>query len=113
MAKGRKSVAEKGTKTAVKRGDDSASKFGPKKASNSDSSVSDGAGTRERAGLPTETKALMPPKFELPAAAKKMASSTMPVPGVNDGLINVHEPWDFVRDQGLGRNKRGNVAGKG
>ncbi len=99
----RKSSVKNGAKLSVKRGDDKASKFGPKTSGNMGSKVGDGAGTREVAGFAPETKAILPEKYGLPAAAKGMAAKTMPVPGVNDGLINTFETWTFKRDHKGGK----------
>jgi hypothetical protein len=75
--------------------------YGGRMAGNVGASVSDGAGTRSRAGLPPATRAMAAPKAELPPAAKALASATLPVPGIDDKLINVHEPWDLERDRAI------------
>ena len=100
-----KSTAPKNTKLSVKRDGGSADKMGPKMSGNTGSKVSDGAGTRSRAGLSPETVAIKAPKAELPKAAESMASSKMPVPGANDKLIKTVMPWDLVRDRGLKESK--------
>lgn len=98
----RKSDTKRNTKVSVSRGDDAASKYGPKVSGNIGSKVGDDrAGTRSRADLPPETKAIKAPEAKIPSGAKSLAAKTMPVPGINDKFINVVEPWDVKRDRGL------------
>lgn len=96
-----KQTAPKNTKVSVSRSGGSVNKIGSKMSGNVGSKVTDGAGSRSRAALPPETVAIRAPKAELPAEAKKMASSTMPVPGVNDAPIKTYMSWDMSRDRGL------------
>jgi hypothetical protein len=74
-------------------------KFGPRTSGNLGAGVGDGAGTKSRAGLPPETVAMASPKLEMPAGARQIEAKTLPVPGIDDKLIGVHEPWDLERDR--------------
>ncbi len=80
--------------------------YGPRKVGRVGSSVSDGAGSRSRAGLPPKTVALAE-KAELPKGAKEMASPVLPVPGVDDKIIGSVESWDVARDRKLGNTRKG------
>jgi hypothetical protein len=105
MAKNGRPNKPNNTKVRISRQGSADESYGPKTAGNVGAKADDGAGTRERAGLPPETRAMKAPKAALPAAAQKMASTVLPVPGVDDSLINVVEPWDFQRDRGHGSSR--------
>lgn len=81
--------------------------YGPRTSSNIGATVGDdGAGTRSVVGLPPATQAMEAPEAELPESATALASATLPVPSCDQGLINVVEPWDFVRDRSLGKQSK-------
>jgi hypothetical protein len=85
--------------TAGRKGDRTG--IGPKVAANSGAVVDDGAGTRSRADLPPETKAMKAPEATLPAAALEIRSAVLPLPTTDTALYTV-EPYDYARDRKLG-----------
>lgn len=80
--------------------------YGPRTAENAGAVVTDDrAGTKSRADLPPETRAMKAPEAMVPDAVKSLASPVLPVPGCHDKLFTV-EPFDYARDRKLG--KQGN-----
>lgn len=78
--------------------------YGPRTSANSGTPLAtdDKAGTRSRADLPPETRAMKAPEAMLPSAVKDMASPVLPVPSADTELFTV-EPFDYARDRKLGR----------
>lgn len=105
MAKNGRPNKPNNTKNKITRQGSSDESFGPKTSGNVGGMADDGAGTRERMALPPETRAIKAPKGELPAGAKAYAATVLPIPGVDDSLINVVETWDFKRDRGFGGSR--------
>lgn len=81
--------------------------YGPRTAARIGATVGDdGAGTKMLAGLPPQTTAMSAPEAEVPAAAREIASQTLPVPGADDGPINTIWGWEHARDMKLGKQSK-------